>query len=230
MEPADLVLLCQLFHECERDQEAIDTLHELISVDPVFDRDRRNLFHAIYKQVIDSLRAVLGLCQKYYEFEVSQHNDGHAEMLKGKREKNCARLLAVVTGGIEAIDSQLLPRAADTEAVVFFQRMKGDFFRYVAEYSDETESIEAENKAEEAYNRAVTLADQSLPRFSALRMGLLLGVAVFKFDIKKDTSGASEMLMNIVDEFDKTCETLSDKEIFEVREIIDIMRQNIEAW
>ena len=61
-------------------------------------------------------------------------------------------------------------------------------------------------------------------------MGLLLGVAVFKFDIKKDTSGASEMLMNIVDEFDKTCETLSDKEIFEVREIIDIMRQNIEAW
>ena len=225
-----MVELCSLFHTCEREKEAMETLRELVEYDPVFDVAKRRLFHTIYKSHMDSLRSVLELCRSYHDFEVGQGKERHAAMLEEKREKNFERLLNCVKECVELIDNSLLPNAADTEATVAFQRMKGDFYRYVAEHSDESESITAATNAEEAYREAVALADQFLPKFSQLRMELLLSVAVFKHEIKKEASAASDMLKNIVEEFDVEKAKLSDQEIFAVREIIDIMRHNLEVW
>ena len=230
MDQADLVELCGLFHTCEREKEAMEALRELVEYDPVFDVAKRRLFHTIYKSHMDSLRSVLELCQIYRDNEVGQGKDRHVAMLEEKREKNFERLLNCVKEGVELIDNSLLPNAADTEATVAFQRMKGDFYRYVAEHSDESESITAAANAEEAYREAVSLADQFLPKFSQLRMELMLSVAVFKHEIKKEASAASDMLKSIIEEFDVEKEKLSDPEIFAVREIIDIMKHNLEVW
>ena len=230
MDREDLAALCTVFLSCRRENEALSTLHELIECYPDFDKRRRILFQGIYKQVIDSLRAVLYLCTTHHEYEVKEGNEGHILMLEQKKEENCARLLALCKDGIGMIDQYLLPNTVDVESTAFFEKMKGDFYRYVAEFSDESESINAESSAEEAYTRALSVADQNLPRCCPTRMGLILNMAVFKFEIKKDTSGASEMLETAVEECNKEDNGMSEEDMEEVREIEEIMRQNLDSW
>ena len=57
------------------------------------------------------------------------------------------------------IDSQLLPKAMDSEAKVYDHKMKGDYYRFIYEFS--TESIDKDisgDNAEVAYKNANELA------------------------------------------------------------------------
>jgi 14-3-3 protein epsilon len=225
----ELIELCSLYHREQRDREALEGIGQLIELDPVFDKRRSNLFHAIYKMVIDSIRDVLSIISHCTEIEEQRNHTGHVALLQTKHEELCRKLISFSKEAVGLIDQYLLPNANDVQLQVFFLKLKGDLWRYIAEFSEENESISAGNSAESSYTVAFEVA-VNLPACDPVKMSLHLNAAVFKYDIKKDIESASEMLERAIDEIDGGLARVSQEWQNELLEIQRIMRQNLEMW
>ena len=57
--------------------------------------------------------------------------------------------------------------------------MKGDYYRYIAEYASGADKNEAAKDAEKAYDHAHELANDQLPSTHPLRLGLALNYSVY---------------------------------------------------
>jgi 14-3-3 protein epsilon len=226
----DLCFFCTLYQHLKREKEGIDAVHELIAIDPVFDRQRRGLFQAVYKLVIDPLRSSLRVLSEYQELEAGRGRGDHAALLAAKRDRALRQLLSHSKDAIAAIDSALLPNAGDARAAVFFHKLKGDFYRYMAEYADETDAVAAGNAAEEAYAAALAVAGQALQDCDPVRLALVLNAAIFKCDIRKDTGTAAEMLEGAIAACERKPPDLPEEARAEAEELIRFMKQNLMAW
>lgn len=81
---------------------------------------------------------------------------------------------------LELIDSYLLINSKNPEAIVFFQKMKGDYYRYLGEFmQDRKQVIEA---AKDSYNIA-SIEAEKLKTTHPIRLGLALNYSVFYFEI-----------------------------------------------
>merc|ERR1712187_1081322 len=75
------------------------------------------------------------------------------------------------------LDTQLIPKATDGEAKVFFMKMKGDYHRYHAEF--QADKDDSANKANTAYSDALVQAKDLLSPAHPIRLGLALNYSVF---------------------------------------------------
>jgi 14-3-3 protein epsilon len=229
-EEEDLVYFCRLYYMEHRDREAVSSLRELIAANPVFDWDRGCLFQAVHKMVIDSLRDTINVLSQYYEIELDHGHASKVSLLAGKKEELCRQLIQQSREAIETIDRDLLPNAADAHMTVFFHKLRGDLYRYVAECSDDTESVAAANDAEASYTQAFQVADVNLATCHPIRMGLVLNAAVFKYQIRKDLESATDMLVAAEKDIDASTDQFSENSTQQLRDISLIIRQNLEAW
>src|SRR5690349_12825400 len=76
------------------------------------------------------------------------------------------------------------PRYSSTECLLLLlQYRKGDYYRYLAEFTINNEHKEAAESSLTAYKAASDIAMQDLPPTHTLRLGLALNFSVFYFEI-----------------------------------------------
>jgi len=68
------------------------------------------------------------------------------------------------------------------EAIVFFQKMKGDYFRYLGEFMQGDERKKVIDNAQDSYKRATEEAEK-LKTTHPIRLGLALNFSVFYYEI-----------------------------------------------
>ena len=78
--------------------------------------------------------------------------------------------------------------------------MKGDYFRYIAEYASGEKHGEVAQKALGAYDDATKVANADLPSAHPLRLGLALNFSVFHFEVMSDPEKACSMAKTAYDE------------------------------
>ena len=225
----DLIYFCTLYYGEKRDKEALESIRQLVEIDPHFDKRRRILFQAIYKQVIDSIRTSLLTVTSYYESNVESGQTARAEMLRQRKEELIDKLLPLCKEAISYVDDLLLPNADDAQMAVYFHKLKGDLYRYIAEYSDETDSVSAAKSGEESYTDALNIAGQNLPKEDPVYLSLILNAAVFRYEIRKEKEIATEMLNSAIGEI-ANYESMSPSTQDEVDNVIEIMKQNLKIW
>ena len=72
--------------------------------------------------------------------------------------------------------------------------MKGDYYRYIGEYTKEGEDMKKiADEALKAYNLATEKANKDLPTTNPIRLGLALNFSVFYYEIMNEPSKACEM-------------------------------------
>lgn len=64
-------------------------------------------------------------------------------------------------------------------------KMKGDYFRYIAEFSSGSNRETAAQDSQTAYNAAYEESKERLPSTHPVRLGLALNFSVFYFEILK---------------------------------------------
>ena len=64
--------------------------------------------------------------------------------------------------------------------------MKGDYWRYIAEYASGAEHKAAADGALEAYKDASTAANKELSTTHPIRLGLALNFSVFHYEVMND--------------------------------------------
>merc|ERR1712032_359438 len=79
------------------------------------------------------------------------------------------------------------------ESKVFYQKMKADYYRYIAEFRDGKPKAEAAENARKAYEEAQKLADKDLAVTHPIRLGLALNFSVFQYEVLSNPEEACKM-------------------------------------
>jgi len=69
-------------------------------------------------------------------------------------------------------DSKLIGKASTGKSEVFYQKMKADYYRYIAEFTDSDAKSKAAKSARAAYAKAEAVAEKDLPMTHPIRLGL----------------------------------------------------------
>jgi len=84
---------------------------------------------------------------------------------------------------VALLDKTLIPQATNPEAKVFYLKMKGDYFRYMAEYAAGDAHKKVGDNALGAYKQASDIANSSLKTTHPIRLGLALNFSVFYYEV-----------------------------------------------
>ena len=71
--------------------------------------------------------------------------------------------------------------------------MKGDYYRYIGEYTKGKGNKKVVESALEAYNKGIKLANSDLKSTNPIRLGLALNFSVFYYEILNEPSKACVM-------------------------------------
>merc|ERR1712144_103281 len=104
----------------------------------------------------------------------------------GELDSICKRIL-------DLLDKNLIPKASNGESKVFYQKMKADYYRYIAEYKVDAEKTSAAEKARGAYEAAQEVATKDLAVTHPIRLGLALNFSVFQYEVLSNPDEACKM-------------------------------------
>lgn len=230
MDVTDIVYLAQLENSLDMTGPAIEHMKLLAESKPFFDEYERQLLGLIFKTAIDPIRNTIRTLIDYASDEEDAGHLEQAEMIKNTKDKSYQELREICLDGINFVDSTLLPNCEGPSPNAFYQKLKGDLYRYLLEFANGNELSDAKDKADAAYKLATELAAQQLSPADPMRLGVILNYAVFKYAHADDMEGAKEMLRNAINESNDAINQLSPKTQQETINVINVMNNNLITW
>ena len=128
------------------------------------------------------------------------------------------------------IDRHLLPNATTGESRVFYYKMKGDYHRYVAEYSAGDVRVTAAENALVAYKAASDIAMTELATTHPIRLGLALNFSVFYYEILNSPQRACSLAKHAFDDAINDLDTLNEESYKDTTIIMQLLRDNLTLW
>merc|ERR1712232_783467 len=106
--------------------------------------------------------------------EKSKGNEEQAKYAKEYCGKVEAELLKICDTILGLLDGSLISKASTGESKVFYQKMKADYYRYIAEFREGDDKKKAAENAKLAYQEAQAVAEKDLAVTHPIRLGLAL--------------------------------------------------------
>lgn len=194
--------------------------------------DERNLFYAACKNNITHERESILTLLEYEAKESKKAQSDYLNYIKEYRDKYQKKLEEKCQKVIELIESKLLYNVSNKEGKVFYQKMKGDFYRYMAEYADIESKDKFSKKCLEEYNQAVDGA-QELEWRNPIKLGLMLNFAMFSYEIVGDKEEGIKMTKKAIEEGKKSLvpfEGDAEWDLVDARKLISTMESNLDVW
>merc|ERR1711911_559042 len=120
------------------------------------------------------------------------------------------------------LDKFLIPKASNAESKVFYLKMKGDYFRYLAEV--------ANGDARKAYQDAFDIAKSSMQPTHPIRLGLALNFSVFYYEIMSSPDKACQLAKQAFDDAIAELDTLNEDSYKDSTLIMQLLRDNLTLW
>merc|ERR1712232_1496477 len=96
--------------------------------------------------------------------------------VEAELQKICGAILAL-------LETSLIAKATTGESKVFYEKMKADYYRYIAEFTNADEKAKASESARKAYESAKEVAEKDLAVTHPIRLGLILNYSVFQYEV-----------------------------------------------
>jgi len=144
--------------------------------------------------------ALLGVSsQAWSRRKKTKGNEENAKFAKeycGKVETELDKICSTILG---VLDNNLIPKCSQDESKVFYLKMKADYYRYIAEFTEGDKKSSAAETARKAYDEAQKVAEKGLAVTHPIRLGLALNFSVFQFEVLEDTEAAKATATNALD-------------------------------
>merc|ERR1711988_1592488 len=127
------------------------------------------------------------------------------------------------------LDNNLIKDSLESEPKVFYQKMKADYYRYLAEFSDGEAKNDHAMKAESAY-KAATQAAASLAPTHPIRLGLALNYSVFLYEVQSKQAEACTLAKQAFDDAIAELDTLDEESYKDSTLIMQLLRDNLTLW
>jgi 14-3-3 protein epsilon len=193
--------------------------------------DERNLLSIAYKNTISLRRQAIRTLLAYEMKEKKKDNSQYLNFIveyKKKVENELINLCQRIIGNIE---KNLLTKATENEAKVFYHKMTADYYRYMAENVDGEQKKQFGENSLKSYNLASEDA-KKLGIENPIRLGLALNFSVFYFEVMNDQKMACDIAKETLDLArgklkDEDEESDEHKDAFS---IINLLQENLNMW
>jgi 14-3-3 protein epsilon len=222
--------MAQVLDQTNRYSEMVDLMKRVISLNPVLSVNERNLLAVAYKNLITVHRNGLRIMSA-----IGEHDDGTATNFRVSqiaeiRNKIVGELNSVCLDFIEMIGQTLLPVSPDDETRMFFEKLRGDYFRYICENSTGEQLVEMTANARKAYEDAIEIAKVAQSPASPGFLGLVLNYTVFLNEVVGSTVEATELAKKTYMESSALIDNVSEESYSEATMLLQILRDNIANW
>ncbi|PKU75741.1 14-3-3-like protein [Dendrobium catenatum] len=228
----DNVYLAKLAEQAERYEEMVEFMEKVAKTGSVNELsvEERNLLSVAYKNVIGARRASWRIISSIEQKEESRGNEDRVAIIKEYRSKIEEELSKICDGILKLLDSHLIPSATAAESKVFYQKMKGDYHRYLAEFKTGAERKEAAESTLLAYKSAQDIALAELAPTHPIRLGLALNFSVFYYEILNSPDRACNLAKQAFDEAISELDTLGEESYKDSTLIMQLLRDNLTLW
>jgi len=249
------VYMARLAEQAERYEEMCASMKEVaLEMEPL-GLEERNLLSVAYKNVVGarraSLRTIAGVEARERERQHAgdEGAEGRLARIASYRRRIEDELEEVCGAVLGLIDSRLIPanpglraqqEQEDAESQVFYQKMRADYYRYLAELREAgpvSHGALARDpdayRAEASYKAASKLAQTGLPPTHPIRLGLALNYSVFLHEVLKQSPEACERAKQAIDDAIAELDCAASLDAASYRDstlIMQLLRDNLALW
>merc|ERR1712146_281616 len=176
-----------------------------------FTIDERNLLSVGFKNLIGSQRGAIrttGAIEQNPKYQ--KFGDALATYKKKIEKELYDKCMQIVN----TVENKCVKLAAEDESKAFFQKMIGDYYRYVAESASQEKLETVKHGALKGYEEADKLS-KSLNPCNPIRLGLALNYSVFHYEVMNDHK--------------KAC-TVDEETFRDAKSIIELLKENLSLW
>lgn len=227
------ICYCKLCEQAERYDDMLEVINEVAKLDGGLSNEERNLLSVAYKNAISSRRASWRTLLSHFELLESEEegptktaNKKALETLLGKCEKE----LEDISGQIlNLLDNHLIKTASIPETKVFYLKMKGDYWRYLAEFQKGDKRKKSTEESLAAYQEATKAAEELSPA-NTVRLGLSLNFSVFYYEVEKNREKACEIARAARDSANEDPMAPNQSNMRDRMLIIQLLEDNLNLW
>ncbi|WAR17096.1 14332-like protein [Mya arenaria] len=209
----ELLQKAKFSEQAERYDDMARGMKALVQMSEELSNEERNLLSVAYKNVVGARRSSWRVISSIEN--KSAEGDKKTQMAKEYRQKIEEELKQICEEVLSLLDGSLIPKVngnnGHEESVVFYMKMKGDYYRYLAEVSQGSTRDEVVEKSNEAYGEAMKKASEGLTKTHPIRLGLALNYSAF-------------------DEAIAELDTLNEDSYKDSTLIMQLLRDNLTLW
>jgi len=225
-ERANLVFMARLAESSERYEDMCKIMRALVewvsaqATKADLTVEERNLMSVAFKNVVGARRTA---CRALH---AEEHKDNNIVKLYLKQVEG--ELESLCQDALDLLQNYLLKHnPEENESRVFYLKMAGDYYRYLAEF---VTSQSYDNKAKDLYQQASVVADKKLAPTHPIRLGLALNYSVCLFEILKDKKAACDLAKKAFDEAISKLDKIGEAEYKDSTLIMQLIRDNLALW
>lgn len=218
----------KLAEQAERYDDMAAAMKAVTETGAELSNEERNLLSVAYKNVVgarrSSWRVISSIEQK------TEGSDRKQAMAKEYREKIEKELQDICGDVLGLLDKFLIAKASNAESKVFYLKMKGDYFRYLAEVAiGDTRQAVLDN-SQGAYSEAFEIAKSKMQPTHPIRLGLALNFSVFYYEILNSPEKACQLAKQAFDDAIAELDTLDEDSYKDSTLIMQLLRDNLTLW
>jgi len=225
---ADFVQRAKLAEQAERYDDMAEYMKNVTEAGSELSNEERNLLSVAYKNVVGARRSswrVISSIEQKTDSEDKKHN--MCTEYRNKVEKELRDICKTV---LELLDAHLIAKSSNHESKVFYLKMKGDYYRYLAEVAIGDDRNAIMKNSQESYKQAFDIAGQEMPPTHPIRLGLALNYSVFYYEILNDPEQACSLAKTAFDDAIAELDTLSEESYKDSTLIMQLLRDNLTLW
>jgi len=229
----DCIQRAKLAEQAERYDDMASAMKEvtIMNTGPL-STEERNLLSVAYKNIVGAKRSSWRVISS-----IEQKSTEKEQLAKEYREKIEKELDDVCREVLELLDNHLVKdaeqnakeSAANAEAAVFYLKMKGDYYRYLAEVASKENKTGVIESADAAYKKAFELSDE-LKATNPIRLGLALNYSVFHYEIQSKPNDACKLAKKAFDSAIAGLDSLPGDSYKDSTLIMQLLRDNLTLW
>uniref|UniRef100_A0A0P6J2R7 14-3-3 protein sigma n=2 Tax=Heterocephalus glaber TaxID=10181 RepID=A0A0P6J2R7_HETGA len=230
MERASLIQKAKLAEQAERYEDMAAFMKGAVEKGEDLSCEERNLLSVAYKNVVGGQRAAWRVLSSIEQKSNEEGSEEKGPEVREYREKVETELRGVCDTVLGLLDSHLVKEAGEAECRVFYLKMKGDYYRYLAEVATGDDKKRIIDSARAAYQEAMDISKKEMPPTNPIRLGLALNFSVFHYEIANSPEEAISLAKTTFDEAMADLHTLSEDSYKDSTLIMQLLRDNLTLW
>jgi 14-3-3 protein epsilon len=227
----NLVYMAKLAEEAERYDDMVDAVRKLAELQVQLNVEERNLLSVAYKNVVGARRASWRVLSSIESKEKDKGDELRVKAISEYRTKVEQELEQICNELLTVLEKYLVPGDKTAEGQVFYLKMAGDYYRYLAEFATAEDRKDKSEKAKQKYEDASkTATAQGLPPTNPIRLGLALNYSVFYYEILGMPQEACTLAKQAFDDAISELDSLQEEQYKDATLIMQLIRDNLTLW
>lgn len=237
-EKEELIKKARLAEQAERYDDMAAAMKQVTKVasEPLLPEER-NLLSVAYKNIVGTKRSSWRVISSIEQ----KSSDSKQELASKYRLQIEEELNNVCQEVLDLINDHLLEKTlteADekskdeksVEQAVFYLKMKGDYYRYLAEVASKDKREDVVKEANAAYKQAKEYSQTILKSTHPIRLGLALNYSVFHYEICSKPDEACKLAKEAFDQAIAELDSLPEESYKDSTLIMQLLRDNLTLW